>query len=381
MGMGRPRRDVIREDSVGVYHVWNRTVRATYLCGIDPWTGLDYRHRKKWMLDRIEELANIFAIDTCVAAVLSNHFHLILRNRPDLVKQWSNEEVVRRWWMLFPERRDENGRPAEPTDLEIASLATDRYRVEMLRKRLSSISWMMKCLDESIAKRINREDNKKGHVWQDRFGCRNLVDEGAILACAIYIDLNEIRAQIALTPEESLHTSAHLRILGRWIREDRAGQQGIHGVSLVDSVLNTCDYQPDDPDYWLCPINESDRAPLLGATSNDATGSQDIASFDDATVTKRWRHGFLPLTLDEYLQVLDSSGRQIVAGKSGAIDDTLPPILKRLGIQPEQWLEMMEHFERWFHGSAGRAETVMQKAHEAGRRWRHGISHCRTGFA
>ena len=88
---GRPRKDVIREDEVGVYHVWSRCVRQAWLCGLDPLTGRNFDYRKQWIQDRLEELARIFAVDACVFAVLSNHYHLIVRNRVDLVEQWSDD--------------------------------------------------------------------------------------------------------------------------------------------------------------------------------------------------------------------------------------------------------------------------------------------------
>ena len=204
---GRPRKDVIREDVVGVYHVWSRCVRQQFLLGRDVLTGRNFDHRKQWIYERVQELVRIFAIDTCVYAILSNHYHLIVRNRVDLTAQWSDEEVVRRWWQLYPERRDDHGAPAQPTELEIRSLLADQEKVDEKRKRLSSISWFMKSLNESISRRANAEDGTKGHFWSERFGCRNLLDECAILACSIYIDLNELRARLADTPEESRNTS------------------------------------------------------------------------------------------------------------------------------------------------------------------------------
>jgi len=35
---------------------------------------------------------------------MSNHLHLILRNRPDVVALWSDQEVARRWLAVFPGR-------------------------------------------------------------------------------------------------------------------------------------------------------------------------------------------------------------------------------------------------------------------------------------
>ena len=180
-----PRRrgsEVIREDEVGVYHVWVRCVRRAWLCGLDPLTGNDYQHRKGWIESRLAELARIFAIDACVDAVLSNHYHRLLRNRPDLVLQWSDEEVARRWWQLCPQRCHEDGSPADPSPFELRCRTSDAKRIATWRGRLSSISWLLQYLNQWLAKRANKEDDVRGHFIEGRFECRSLLDEGAVLA-------------------------------------------------------------------------------------------------------------------------------------------------------------------------------------------------------
>jgi hypothetical protein len=381
---GRPRRLVIDEENVGVYHCWARTVRRAWLCGVDPLTGQDFSHRKPWFYERLEELSQIYAVDACVWAILSNHYHLIVRNRPDLVEQWSDEEVARRWWMLYPERKDEQGRPCEPSDLEIRSIVGNAGRIAELRRRLSSISWFMKSVNEWFACRANAEEEQKGHFFQERFSCRNLLDEGAILACSIYIDLNEIRAALASTPEESRNTSAYRRILARILRQARVRERG-----EPDSGDAT-DYRPGDPDYWLCPIDERDRAPLLGPESAEPIrGEFDsaVSRLQTATpasnaqpVVKAWRHGFLPLSVDQYLELLDWTGRQWLAGRRGAVDEAYPAIFDRLGLRPAAWLQMIDEFDLWFHGAVGRAERMMQHSTSTGRRWVQGLRACRAAF-
>ena len=106
------RGQIVVEDQVGVYHCIARCVRRAFLCGIDPYTGKDYSHRKEWILDRMRELAGLFAIEVCGYSVMSNHLHLVLRNRPDIVEQWSADEIALRWCRVFPPRDDATGEPA-----------------------------------------------------------------------------------------------------------------------------------------------------------------------------------------------------------------------------------------------------------------------------
>ena len=50
------------------------------------------------------------------------------------------------------------------------------------------------------------------------------------------------------------------------------------------------------------------------------------------------------MTLAEYLQLLDWTGRQLKPGKRGTIPKNAPPILDRLDLSPELWLHAVEHF-------------------------------------
>src|ERR1041385_413337 len=113
-----PRGIVVDPVEVRVYHCVSRCVRRAYLCGVDTFTGKSFEHRRQWIQDRMRFLAGVFGIDVLAFAVMSNHLHVVLRNRPDVVKDWSDEEVARRWWRLFPLRRSETGGPADPEDHE-----------------------------------------------------------------------------------------------------------------------------------------------------------------------------------------------------------------------------------------------------------------------
>ena len=100
----RNRAEIVVDDEIGVYHCVQRVVRRAFLCGEDSVSGVSYEHRREWVRDRLEELAGLFGVEIAAFAVMSNHVHVILRNRPDVVVLWSDEEVARRWLALFPGR-------------------------------------------------------------------------------------------------------------------------------------------------------------------------------------------------------------------------------------------------------------------------------------
>jgi len=105
----KPRYEVADSTQVQFFHTIQRCVRRAFLCGDDPLTGQSFEHRRQWIRDRLEFLASDFGIDCLTYTVLSNHLHVVLRSRPDVVAAWSDEEVAQRGLRLFPHRRKPDG--------------------------------------------------------------------------------------------------------------------------------------------------------------------------------------------------------------------------------------------------------------------------------
>ncbi len=346
------RRTVVEKGEVGVYHCWNRCVQRAWLCGQDPVTGIDYEYRREVIEEVERQLAGLFAIDIGFHAEQANHLHLILRTRPDLAATYLDDEVRRRWWILVRLKRTGNGRIEEPTDEDLERERRRWPDVDVLRQRLADVSWFMGTLCEHLARRFNRESGTSGTFWEHRFGCRSLEDEAAILLCGIYVDLNPIRAGEATVPEEARHTSAYNRIQGMPQRASRPVAEGTAG-----------------PDDWLCPLTIPEDDPRqLGAVRAQLP----------------WRasdKGLLPIRLETYLELLDWTGRQIGSKRQGSIPSSLAPILERLGIQAEHWLEAVRGFDRRFGQVVGSLARLREAARRAGRHWFRGATACATIFA
>ncbi len=277
------------------------------LCGEDPDSGRSFEHRKHWLEQRILSLGELFAVAVHAYAVMSNHVHVVIELDPQQSGAWSDHEVARRW--LARRARDEELSPEA-----VETLAAQSERIGVLRERLGSLSWYMRELKEPLARQANREDGCTGHFWEGRFDTQDTLDEAAVLAAMVYVDLNPVRAGIAATPEESVHTAIRRRL--------RTG-------GALDAPL----------------------APLAAGIVPTA----------------------LPLTLGHYLELVDWTGRELRPGKRGAIASDAPPILERLAMTPRQWLLQVPETETGFTRAIGSLEALLAHAAANGKRWLRGI--------
>ena len=65
-------------------------------------TGTDYSYRREIIESIVTYQAKNLAVDLGAHSILGNHFHLILRSRPDIVTGWSDEECAYRYKAAWP---------------------------------------------------------------------------------------------------------------------------------------------------------------------------------------------------------------------------------------------------------------------------------------
>jgi len=316
--MPKPRTQQISLADTPFYHICSRTVRRAFLCGVDKESGNSYEHRRIWIEKRIFQLSQVFSIDICAHAVMHNHLHIVLCVDSDKMKTWSTEDVLERWHQLFKgtllTQKYLNKKPLNKFELGMVESAAQVYK-----NRLIDISWFMRSLNEPIARQANREDKCTGHFWEGRFKSQALLDEGALLSCMAYVDLNPVRAAIAPTPEESDFTSIQLRI-----------KAAINGE------------QP--PELMTFTGNENEHKPIG-----------------------------ISFSLPDYLTLVDETGRILRDDKRGAISQKTEHILARLHISSESWLKLTKNFEGVFTGAVGTAEHLCEFSEHVGLKRTHGI--------
>jgi REP element-mobilizing transposase RayT len=385
--MGRSNRDeVFSASEIGIVHAMQRCVRRAWLAGVDQVSGKDYSFRREWIRRRMEALASVLAVDVLTYAILSNHIHLILRNRPDVVASWSDEEVALRWLRVFPGRQlDEQ--LAEPTQNDVQALAGNAARIQVIRLRLSDISWFMRALCEPIARMANKQDEVTGRFWEGRFRAQKIVDEAGLLACSMYVDLNPVRAAMTQSPDDSTFTSAYDRIEGSkgkmiaaaafdlvTITPEEAGEQ-IRNTP-VEKLKEQRRAKRRSPtgrrvlrDSWLSPLELASQT--LAA---DAQVHRDGVRASDK--------GFLSLSWRDYVALLRWTAQQRVKGAVASIPAKLQSIFAKLGIDGSMWRDLVWDYKRYFGKSscAGRSESMAAEAERQGKRFHHGQRRIRECF-
>ncbi|MEC6906618.1 transposase [Photobacterium piscicola] len=333
------RRKLIEPQITPYYHIINRCVRRAYLCGEDPYSGKNYQHRRGWIVNKIKQLSEVFCIDVCAYAVMNNHYHLVLKIDTQRQQALSPQEVISRWLQLF------NGHPIAVDFINNGDVGEDKKQalstlVAEWQSRLGSISWFMRCLNEEIARKANKEDDCTGAFWEGRFKSQALLDEQALLSCMMYVDLNPIRAGLTTSLQDSDFTSIQQRIVE------------CHQTSIAKkSTLNSSSIKR----------SKIGLLPFVGA---EHQAKQVGIQFD----------------FKDYLELIDWTGRSIRDDKKGFISASQPKLLQQMGVNGDAWLDnshvFMEHytnvsgkwsrmclFQQYFGGRWCKGKVASQRLH------------------
>jgi REP element-mobilizing transposase RayT len=309
--------------SRGTYHVITRCARRTFLFG----DGRE--HRRGWLSESLSETIQHFGIDLVTYAIMSNHVHMVVRLRPERVDEWSPLEAARHALSVFPARSGWQNEALSMTATLVEGYSAHRAWLKQQCERLKSLSWFMRVVKQSIWRRAKAEDECRGHFWESRFHHVALLDEAAVIACMVYVDLNPIRAGMAKTIAKSDYTGGR----GRLLLHDQAGDGawGEGEKSLAQRMVSL-----------------RSVAPVHVVTGEEQTS---------------WLNG------PGYLQVLDAT----IAAISGAPKNTwhahLMNACSHLAFDLDRWRAVMGEGGKFGGTALGSAATRQRLAHHVRREW------------
>lgn len=207
------------EGQRGVYHVMSRTSCGQYLFDDEA---------KAVFLEMLWKQASFCGLDVLAYCMMGNHFHLLVAVSEDV--EISDEELLRRYRRLYSEK-DCPPSSASPSVLAKLLEANEEegqaLRVRILA-RMHDLSVFMRELKQRFGIWYNHRHQNKGTIWAKRF--TSVVVESsqeALATVAAYIDLNPVRAELVIDPEDYAFSSYGAAMRGR--RGARLGYERVFG--------------------------------------------------------------------------------------------------------------------------------------------------------
>ena len=111
---------------------------------------------------------------------------------------------------LFREALQCHAQALYPNTHELTKIWSDEHW-EKLNQRIYNLADLMRNVQQGFARWFNKNHNRRGRFWADRFKSTILYGEKSLVECMQVVDLNPIRAGLAIRPEDYVHGAFALR--------------------------------------------------------------------------------------------------------------------------------------------------------------------------
>ncbi len=192
--MRKPR--ILGRRETNYYHVMSRVVNRDHILG---------NVEKEFFRKTMRKLEAFMGVRVLTYCIMSNHWHILLEVPP--AGELSDEELQRRILAFYPRQRgqsiiqeyDQLAAYAKQTG---NSAKLDQWREKYI-SRMGNLSAFMKELKERFSKWYNRNNNRRGTLWEERFKSVLVENSDHVIATmATYIELNPVRAGLVEDPRE-----------------------------------------------------------------------------------------------------------------------------------------------------------------------------------
>lgn len=179
------------KDKEAAYHIISRTALDGFVLG---------DREKEELLKILKHMSGVYFVEVHGFCIMGNHFHLLVRMKSP--KDYTNAAIRKRLWIYYGD---------DELKITPAMLAT-------WRRKLCNLSEYVKDIKQRFSRYYNREHNRRGYFWGDRFKSV-IVERGeTLINCMAYIDLNPVRAGLVKRPEDYRWSS-----LGYHVQTNNAG--------------------------------------------------------------------------------------------------------------------------------------------------------------
>lgn len=150
---------------------------------------------------------------------------------------------------------------------------------------------------------------------------------------------------------------------------------GIHAYAVMSNHVHVVlRIDPPTAAAWIAAENlessthTSANLRIAGLREHPERAQQLLASISNGVASSR-----LPVTTEDYLDLIDWTARLTRADKRGRIETTEPPVLRKLGLSERQWHQQMLGTETNYWRAIGSAQALIEKAVAMGQGWLKGI--------
>ena len=176
------------------YHLTNR------VAGDPDWFPFKNDQARRKLQNLMLFYVNAYRCRLAAFQIMGNHFHFIVHfEKP---RALSRKELMESAHKLYGLKTEE--KTAGWTDAQW----------ETFNQRLFDVSKLMQNVDGFYARWFNRNFERRGHLWGDRFKNSELLGSEAVQDAILYVELNAVRAGLVKRPEQWKWGSARWRLTG-----------------------------------------------------------------------------------------------------------------------------------------------------------------------